>query len=673
VALAAEVVAKLEQLPVRPGCYIFRGAPTKDGEPGEVLYVGKAKSLRARVRSYFQEGQSDNRYFIPLLRRVCFDVDTLVTMSEKEAAILENSLIKQYQPRYNVKLRDNKEFLSLRIDVAHEWPRLDVVRKPANDGARYFGPYHSATAARRTLYLVNKHFQLRTCSDQELQSRARPCLQHQIKRCPAPCVYEVDRPWYREQVRAVDLFLAGRHDELSRELDTRMKEAAGSMEFELAAIYRDQLRAVDAIRMEQRVMQTGAALDVSQDVVGIFREGDLAEIVVLYVRSGRLSDTANFSFEGAELETSDLVGAFVAQHYAPIAEGGALPPDEILLPCALEAETGVEELLSERRAEHVEKSHGVKLLVPQRGARAHLVRMANDNATHAYRQKRRESDNVEERLEQLRQRLRLPALPRRIECCDISHLGGGDTVGSVVSLVDGAPAPKRYKSFHVRGVRDGDDYGAMYEVLARRFRRGRTAAANAEDAKQRAAAEGVEEIVREHATSEAVDWDLPDLFVVDGGRGQLAVALAAAHDLGLHQLPIVALAKEKNFGEEQVVDRVYLPNQKNPIPLREHSASMFFLARARDEAHRFANRIRERLGQKRRMRSKADDLKGVGVAMRKELLRRLGSMRAIEAADDATLLAVPGFTRRHLTALRKVIAGPAVSAAASAIEEKGPQ
>jgi excinuclease ABC subunit C len=659
VPLAAEVVAKLEQLPVRPGCYIFRGAPTKGGEPGEVLYVGKAKSLRARVRSYFQEGGSDNRYFIPLLRRVCFDVDTLVTMSEKEAAILENSLIKQYQPRYNVKLRDNKEFLSLRIDVAHEWPRLDVVRKPQNDGAKYFGPYHSATAARRTLYLVNKHFQLRTCSDQELVSRARPCLQHQIKRCPAPCVYEVDKGWYREQVRAVELFLAGRHDELSRELDTRMKEAATTMEFELAAIYRDQLRAVDAIRMEQRVMQTGAALEVSQDVVGIFREGDLAEIVVLYVRSGRLSDTANFSFEGAELETSELVGAFVAQHYAPISEGGTLPPDEILLPCALEAVAGVEELLSERRTAALEKASSTKLLVPQRGARAHLVRMANDNATHAYRQKRRESDNVEERLEQLRQRLRLSALPRRIECCDISHLGGGDTVGSVVSLVDGAPAPKRYKSFHVRGVRDGDDYGAMYEVLARRFRRGRTAAANAEAAKERRTPEeALEEVAREHATSDVVDWDLPDLFVVDGGRGQLAVALAAAHDLGLHQLPICALAKEKIYGDEHVVDRVYLPNQKNPIPLREHSASMFFLARARDEAHRFANRIRERLGQKRRMRSKVDDLKGVGVALRKELVRRLGSMRAIEAADDATLLAVPGFTRRHLTALRKVIAAP---------------
>lgn len=644
------VLRKLEDLPTRPGCYLFRAPQKNDDTPGEVFYVGKAKSLRARVRSYFQEAGSDERYFIPLLRRVVGDVETIVTVTEKEAAILENALIKQHQPRYNVKLRDNKEFLTLRLDGKHEWPRLDVVRKPADDGARYFGPYHSATAARRTLYLVNKHFQLRTCSDNELVSRARPCLQHQIKRCPAPCVYEVDRQWYADQVRAVELFLAGRHDELTRELHRRMDEASNGLEFELAAIYRDQLHAIEAIRAEQRVVQTGAALHVAMDVVGIHREGDLAEVVVLYVRDGRVSDTANFSFQGAELETSELVGAFVAQHYAPPSEGGSTPPDEILLPCALEAMEGVAELLSDRRGSKVQ------LLVPQRGPRAHLVQMASDNASHVYRQKRRESENVEERLEQLRQRLRLPTLPKRIECCDISHLGGGDTVGAIVAVTDGAPDSKRYRSFHVRGVRDGDDYGAMYEVLARRFRRGRKSidAARESEAKDAEPKEGE----RIAASSEGVDWDLPDLFVVDGGRGQLAVALAAARDLGLHQLPIVALAKEKDLGDKHVVDRVYLPNQKNPIALREHSASLFFLARARDEAHRFANKAREKLGRKKRMRSGIDSFKGIGVETKKELLRKLGSLRAIEAADDETLLAVPGFTRRHLTALRKVVPTP---------------
>jgi excinuclease ABC subunit C len=657
VDLPARVLEKLESLPARPGCYLFRARPRTDeqgggdvpdaGAPlaqGEVLYVGKAKSLRSRVRSYFQEGGSDARFFVPLLRRAIGDLDTIVTASEKEAAILENALIKQHQPRWNVKLRDDKEFLSLRIDPAQEWPRLDVVRKPQNDGARYYGPYHSATAARRSLHLVNKHFQLRTCSDGELRSRARPCLQHQIKRCPAPCAYEVDRGWYGEQVRAVELFLGGRHDELSRSLKGKMSEAARGLEFELAAIYRDQLKAIEALHMEQRVVQTGAAIDVAQDVIGLHREGDLAQLTVLYVRGGRVSETADFGFR-SELADDELVGAFVAQHYAPVAEGGTVPPDEILLPCTPEVLEGTQELLSERRGGKV------ALLVPIRGPRAHLVAMANENALHSFQQKRRAGDAIEERLEQLRARLRLPTVPRTIECCDISHLGGGDTVGAVVSLVDGEPATKRYKAFHVKGVADGDDYGAMYEVLARRFKR----------AREQATSQGAGD-----SPSERVDWNLPDLFVVDGGKGQLAVALKAAHDLGLHELSLAALAKEKerpNAPEGMVVDRVYLPGQKNPIELREHSASMFFLARARDEAHRFANRTREKLGHKRRFQSRLDSLKGVGAELRKELLRKLGSVKAIEAADDATLLAVPGFTRRHLTALRKVFPGPASEAA----------
>ncbi len=681
-----EVIAKLEELPVRSGCYIFRGKTQGDQahRDGEVLYVGKAKSLRARVRSYFQEGTGDGRYFVPFLRKVVWDIETVVTSTEKEAAILENSLIKQYQPRYNVKLRDDKEFLNLRLATTHAWPRIDIVRRPANDGARYFGPYHTATTARRSLHLVNKHFQLRTCTDQELESRKRPCLQHQIKRCAAPCVYPVDKAWYAEQVRAVDLFLAGRHDELSRELQRKMADASATMEFELAAIYRDQLKAVEAMRMSQRVVQTGAAIDVTQDVVGVHREGDLAEIVVLYVRSGRLSDTANFSFSGTELETSELIAAFLAQHYAPREEGGAEPPDEILLPLLPEAVEGVEDLLGERRGRKV------SILRPQRGPRAHLMTMATDNALHGFTQKRRASEDVDARLEQLRQRLRLPTLPRHVECCDISHLGGGDTVGAIVALVDGAPAPRKYKWFHVKGVADGDDYGAMYEVLARRFRRGKIARTAAASAYGEAEAEVVErddpaappsepappqrrteERAALHAQSIESEWELPDLFVVDGGKGQLAVALSAARDLGLHQLPIVALAKEKAYDSGLVVDRIYLPGQKNPIEIREHTASMFFLARARDEAHRFANKARERIGTKRRMRSGVEDLRGIGAELKKELLRKLGSLRAIEAADDEALLAVPGFTKRHLTALRKAIPAPRPPSRAPSSADEG--
>lgn len=652
-------VAKLDTLPVRPGCYMFID------KAGVVVYVGKAKSLRSRVRSYFSEGGSDTRYFIPILRRIVRDLETVVTSTEKEAAILENELIKKHHPRFNVKLRDDKDFLCLRLDPKSEWPRLETVRRPSPDGARYFGPFHSATSARRTLHLVNKHWKLRTCSDIEMQSRKRPCLQFQIKRCPAPCVFEVDKDQYNEQVRSVSLFLEGRHDELTRELKDRMKAASQSMEFELAAIYRDQLAAVESAREAQRVV---AVKDVDQDVVGLYREGSIAEVELIKVRGGRVADTISFSLRSVEFPDEEILSGFLTQYYDDEHLVDTIP-DEILLPVLPDLVDGVEEMLSERRGKRV------SLIVPQRGPRVDLLAMARDNAQHAFREKQRAADDIEARLEDLRERLRLSSLPRRIECCDISHLGGGDTVGSIVALLDGQPDKKHYRSFRVKTKTEGDDYLAMYEVLARRFRRGRTAkeAREAEAAAEDAAnAAGETEVSSENPSE--VDWDLPDLFVVDGGRGQLNVALAAARDLGLHGMPIVGLAKERETATgEKMVDRVYLPGQKNGIALRPGSSSLFFLARARDEAHRSANHIREKLGKARRLRSEIEDIPGLGDATRKALLRELGSMSALKAATDAQILAVTGVTKRHLTAIRKVIAGPGeasvtASSATNAIE-----
>ena len=475
------VVEKLGSLPVSPGVYLFKD------RKGEVVYVGKAKSLRSRVRSYFQDGTSDLRYFIPILQRTIGDLDTIVTSTEKEATILENTLIKEHKPRYNIKLRDDKDYIVLRIATEHVWPRVGVLRARSahQDGARYFGPYHSATAARRTLHLINKHFQLRTCSDLELQMRKRPCLQHQIKRCPAPCVYEVDKGWYDEQVDAVAKFLEGRHDELSRELVDRMRSASRETRFELAAVYRDQLTAIDKVRESQRVVTVD---DVDRDVLGIYREGDLVEIAILYVRGGKLAEVGTFSLKQAEIPEEEIVAAFLAQHYggarvpakkeettteaAPESEAAPLlpVPGEIILPCTPEGILGIGEWLTDRAG------HRVTLIRPQRGSRVDLLELANDNAKHAFAEKRRHADDVDERLAQLQERLRLPSLPRRIECCDISHLGGSDTVGAVVAMKDGMPDKKHYRTFHVRGVggqAPGDDYAAMYEVLARRFRRGR--------------------------------------------------------------------------------------------------------------------------------------------------------------------------------------------------------
>lgn len=632
---------KLEGLPPEPGCYLFR-----DGD-GQVLYVGKAKSLRARVRSYFLDGSSDERAFIPLLRRSVQDLETLITGSEKEAAILENSLIKEHHPRYNVKLRDDKEYLNLRLDPTQKWPRLELVRRPKSDQARYYGPYHSATAARRTLHLVEKHFQLRTCTDRELASRTRPCLQYQIQRCPAPCVLDVDHEQYSAQVRAVGLFLEGRHDELVVELEERMKAASVALDFELAARYRDQLRAIEIVRQEQRVV---TVTDRDQDVVGLYREGDLVELLVLCVRAGRVVEALSFSSKDVEVPDDEVIAAFIRQHYGEEGHGSAMVPDEVLVPVLPEGSAGVAEWLADRRrallgSRPAATASGCRLLAPARGSRRRLLEMAKENARHTFEEKKRQDEDIDARLTKVMQRLRLPRLPRRIECCDISHLGGSDTVGAVVALFDGAPDKKRYRTYHVRTAEPGDDYAALREVLSRRFLRGRRARDVLESGTGPEASEA-------HCEQDG-DWELPDLFVVDGGRGQLGVALTAAGDLDLGELPIVALAKEKETpAGDRLVDRVYLPGQKNPLRLRPNSPELFLLARARDEAHRFANRGRERAGKRRRMASALDSIAGLGPKTRRLLLSALGTVDRVLGASDEELLGIPGVQRRHVAALR---------------------
>lgn len=618
---------KLETLPPQPGVYVFRG------EAGEVLYVGKASSLRSRVRSYFQPSTSDVRSFVALLEHELGDIETFVTANEKEAALLENELIKEHQPRYNVKLRDDKDFLSLRLDPSAQWPRLEVVRRPRPDGAHYFGPYHSATAARQTLRLVNRHFQLRTCTDSELRNRSRPCLQHQIDRCPAPCVLEVDRERYGEQVKDVALFLDGRHDELVRLLKKRMRRAADELQYEQAAVHRDQLRAVERVRESQRV---AVVKDVDQDVIGVYRQADQAEIAVVQVRSGKMVSVRTFDFGAVSLPDDELLSSFLAQWY-----GRAPVPDEVLIPRRVEAMDGLEAALAEARRERSTSTSrkAPRVRVPQRGAPRRVLQMAMENAEHAFRQKRRASTDLEGRLAQVQEKLRLPRRPTRIECIDISHTGGDETVGAIVSLREGEPEKKRYRSFHVRGARGGDDYGAMYEVLSRRFRRAR---------------EGQK------------GWDAPDLLVVDGGKGQLNVALAALKDIGVEDQPVAALAKEKEtpLGDKRV-DRIYLPGQKNPIPV--HSApALAMLALARDEAHRFSNRLRTKVGSKRRLTSGLDAVKGVGPKTRAKLLSALGSLEAVRSATDAELISA-GATRRQAAAIRKHF-GPPQPAAPEAPE-----
>jgi excinuclease ABC subunit C len=546
----------LDGLPTAPGVYIMKDAR------GKVIYIGKAAVLRNRVRQYFQPASGDSRDFVPLLEGIVADIETVITSNEKEALLLENTLIKRHQPRFNVNLKDDKNFLVLRLDPKAEWPRLEVVRRLGDDGAHYFGPYHSATSCREALRVVNRHFQLRTCTDHVLHNRRRPCLQYQIKRCPAPCVLPVPQAQYDDQVRDVRLFLEGKSDELLERLMARMKDAAGRTEFELAAEIRDQIRALEVTLEEQRVVSSDF---VDQDVIGYYREGIALELAVMSIRGGKLTGSRTFSFTGQEFPDAELLSSFVGLYY----DMGASVPDEVLLPIEIEDAALKAEWLSERRAALPgARKKKVDVQVPQRGDRRKLVDLANRNAAASFATRRNARADTELALGKLQKRLKLARLPRVIECYDVSHLQGFATVASMVVFVDGRPEKARYRTYKVRAPgaagdpRHNDDFASMYEVLSRRFRRSKQGDGGDDDetrgGDRASPGRALRGRVREgegggpHPLPSRDDaWKLPDLIVVDGGKGQLAMALAAARDVGIDVrpgvgLPIVALAKERD-------------------------------------------------------------------------------------------------------------------------------
>jgi excinuclease ABC subunit C len=629
----AEIV---ERLPAEPGVYLMKD------RRGKVIYVGKAVNLRARVRQYFQPASGDTRAFVPLLEGIVADIETVVTGNEKEALLLENNLIKQHLPRFNVKLTDDKNFLVLRLDARAPWPRLEVVRKIADDGAQYFGPYHSPSACREALRVVNRHFQLRVCTDHTLQTRQRPCLQYQIKRCLAPCVLEVPADDYAEQVRFVGLFLEGKNDELLEDLRRRMKEAAGRTAYEHAATLRDQVRALESVLESQRVV-SGTFVD--QDVVGFHRAGQAVEIVVLFVRQGKMVGNRAFSFGKQEFPDDEILSSFVGLFY----DLQAAPPAEVLLPFAIADSEVKAEWLSDKRGKKA------AMLVPQRGPRRALVELARKNAASSFVSRRDRGQDSAATLARLQRRLGLPRPPRVIECFDISHVQGTDPVASMVVFEDGEPAKARYRTYRIKRAEGGDDFASMYEVLSRRFRRGR------------------------EAGSDDSPWRLPDLLVVDGGKGQLSVALAAARDAGVDVrpgvgLPIVALAKERDFATgaagpasaqvdtptqgqtgdaaKRRPDRVFLAYAKDPIAIGPSSAEMFVLARLRDEAHRFAVGFHRSQRKRRTIRSALSSIPGVGPVRQRALLRHFGSLRQVGAVSLEALLAVPGMNEAAAHAVR---------------------
>ena len=590
---------KLTSLPSRPGVYLMRD------KAGKVVYVGKAKDVRARVRSYFNN--SDERSQIQFLLGRVEDIETLVTSSDKEALILENNLIKQYKPRYNIRLKDDKSYLSIKVTTQHYWPRIFATRKIVKDGGRYFGPFSSAVAARETIDIIEKHFLLRNCTDHNFRNRSRPCLQYQIKRCMAPCVLPVPEDVYREQVRQAMLFIEGKQQQLIDELRQRMQAKADAEEFESAARIRDQIQAVEKTLEKQRMVAHWGA---DQDIFGLYREGGFIEAQVLLVRQGKLTENLSYSLQDLEFPDEEIVGSLLTQFY----QGQRFVPDEILLPVTLEDRQAREEYLAERKGKRVE------IINPQRGDKRHLVQMAEENAKQSFSERHDQEKARETMLRELQGQLRLKRYPQRIECFDISTIHGSHAVGSMVTFIDGEPNKNFYRHFRIRTIdpsSGGDDFGMMLEVLKRRFRRGKEEA------------------------------DLPDLIVVDGGRGQLAMALTAMAELGIEGVDAVGLAKmrvqaaPRSAEIERSEERVFLPGQSNPVILKRNSNALFLLQRVRDEAHRFAITHHRKLRSKQTLYSALDRIPGVGSARKRALLRAFGSVKKIEEASIEESLKVP--------------------------------
>ena len=594
-----ELEQRLAQLPNQPGVYLMKD------KTGRVIYVGKAVNLANRVRSYFNPGSSDTRAFVALLDRLLGSLETVVVSSEKEALLLENELIKKHRPRFNVQWRDDKAFLCLRLANEHRYPRLEMVRRPKRDGARYFGPYASASSIRETVRVVNRFFQLRTCSDHVLESRKRPCLLHQIGRCPAPCVLPIAPEDYGRNVDAVALFLEGRSEPLLENLRGSMKLAASKLEFEEAARLRDQVIAIER-SVEKQAIATTESID--QDVFGLFREGDRITLYSLFVRGGRITGGQPHHFQ-SEFPDDELVTSFVNQYYAD----DAFVPKEVLLAGSPNEPEALAELLSERKGERV------RVLVPERGDKTELVKLASKNAERAFSERKRSRDEVEQTLERLKDRLHLSKLPHRMECFDISHFQGAALVGSQVSSVDTEPDPSRYRHYKLKTVVGNDDFASMHEVLSRRLKR------------------GLEE------------GDLPDLIVIDGGKGQLASAWAAMRDLGVEGVDLVSLAKSRDLDslapdvqQDRSPERVFVVGRKDPIVLPQTSPELFALTRLRDEAHRFAITFQRKLNRKRGLSSALDEVPGVGAGRRTALLRHFGSIKRLKEASIEELGEVDG-------------------------------
>jgi len=580
---------KIDQVPDRPGVYLYKDAKS------QVIYIGKAASLRNRVRSYFQESRARDPKTDALVGQIR-DLDYIVTTNELEALILESNLVKKHRPRYNIILRDDKHYPFLKLTSDEEFPRLVVARRIQKDGGSYFGPFYPATAMRQTLRLVRQLFPLRTCRIKIDGKLPRPCLQYYIHRCNAPCTGAETREGYTKTVREVERFLEGHDDDLAMALTREMEGAADDLKFERAAAIRDRIQALNTVRERQKIISTEEA---DQDIVGVVRQGAEACVQLFFVRKGRLVGRESFFFERvAGNSDGDILSAFVRQFYAR----DVTPPPEILLSEEPPEAALTTEWLARRRGGRVD------VFAPQRGRRRELVAMAEENAVLALEMHLLARGNRHQAvLEEIERSLGLPGPPHRIEGFDISTIQGSETVASMVVWQDGEMRKDEYKRFKIRTVTGTDDFASMQEVLGRRYGR---------------ALEG--------------EGTFPDLILLDGGRGQLHAGMKALEDLGLDYLPIASLAKR--------AEEVYTPERLQPLVLDLGSPALQALQKIRDEAHRFAITYHKKLRQRRTISSVLDQVPGVGPAVRTSLLKTLGSARGVRDASVAELASVPKVT-----------------------------
>jgi excinuclease ABC subunit C len=588
---------KLRHLPNRPGIYLFKD------DAGGILYVGKAKSLRSRVRSYFSAAAPESLKTREMVRRV-HDLDSMVVGSEAEALILENNLIKEYHPRFNINLRDDKTYPYIKVTMAEPFPRVLVTRRLVRDGSKYFGPYTDVWRMRRTLDMVKRLYTVRSCHyGLPDEAPARPCLDHHIGRCHAPCVGLQSKREYREMIDEVLDVLGGQTAKVAARMRAEMAAAAAGMQFEHAAGLRDALTHLDRLETQQKVVDV---LEADRDVVGLARDGDDACGVILRIRQGKLIGRETVFLDNLTGEEDETVlASLVTQFYTArsLDRGMDLPP-EILSPGDFADRAILEELLRERAG------RAVRIRVPLRGEKTRLVALAAQNARHVLEERRLLGSSgigrAPDALYELQEVLELPAVPRTLLCFDISHTQGTEVVGSAVVFTNGVPARSEYRRLKIKGDWGNDDFRSMQEVVTRYFRR------RLDEGKE-----------------------LPDLVVIDGGRGQLSAARAALEALDLGQQQVISLAKRD--------EEVFMPGRPDPVRLPRRSASLRLLQRTRDEAHRFAVSYNRKLRTKRTVSSELGSVPGIGAARQQALLEKFGSLRALRSASVSEVAAVPGF------------------------------